>query len=337
LSNINDVKVIIDVQRPTPRLGFGKPLILGASATGSAYKTYRDIAGVAADFANSTEEYKAAAAIFGQGDNSPAELAIITRKTGAPEETLDEILPKLFLLDWYFLIYTATTAADIIKIAAAVEADNSRQFFARTSSKTDLAAILVGDYERTTVAYHNATEVAKYPEAKWIGRCGAAPVGSVTWKFKTLTDLLPLDVDATELAAIHDLGANTYVTKAGINQTSEGKTVNGEYIDNVHAQDYVKFSIEYGVQRLFGEQDKVPYDDTGIAQVESVVRTVLQRAWQQGIIATVDGIGSYGTKFLTRAETDAADREQREYNGGSFWFDLAGAIHKTTIRGVVRF
>jgi hypothetical protein len=337
LPNINDVQVIIDVQQPTPRLGFGKPLILGDSVDGSAYKTYSDLAGVAADFANTTEIYKAAAALFGQGDDSPAEIAVVTRKTGAPAVTLDDILPTLFLLDWYFLVYTGTAVADIIKIAAAVEADNSREFFTRTSSKTDLATIFAGGYDRTTVFYHNVTETAKYPEAAWIGRAGSAPVGSLTWKFKTLNGIAPLAVDRTELASIHALGANAYVAKAGINQTSEGKTVSGGYIDNMHAQDYVKFSIEFGVQVLFGTQEKVPYDDTGIAQVESVVRTVLQRAWGQGIIATVDGVGQYGTTFLTRAQTDAADRQNREYNGGTFWFDLAGAIHKTTIRGVVRF
>lgn len=335
MANINDVQVIIDVQQPTPRLGFGKPLILGTSANGTVYKSYADLAGVAADFANTTEEYKAAAAIFGQGDDSPAEIAIITRKTADPAETLDDIIPKLFLEDWYFLIFTGTDSADVIKIADAVEADNSRQFFFRSSNKTTLAAVLVGKYKRTTGFYH--TDVANYPEAAWIGKAGAAPVGSVTWKFKTLTGIVPLALNATELSDIHALGANTYVMKAGINQTSEGKTVSGEYIDNVHAQDYVKFSIENGVQTLLSTQDKVPYDDTGIAQIESVVRTVLQRAWQQGIIATVDSVGQYGTSFLTRAETDAADRASREYNGGTFWFDLAGAIHKTTIRGVVRF
>lgn len=133
------------------------------------------------------------------------------------------------------------------------------------------------------------------------------------------------------------LGANTYVTKAGIDQTSEGKTVSGGYIDLVHAQDYIRASIELGVQTLLSTQGKVPYDDTGIAQIESVVRTVLQSAWQQGIIATVDSIGQYDTVFATRAETDATDRASREYNGGTFWLDLAGAIHKATIRGVVRF
>lgn len=170
MSNINDVQVIIDVQQPTPRLGFGKPLILGTSTAGSSYKSYAELSGVLADYANTTEEYKAAAAIFGQGDDSPAEIAILTRKTAEPAETLDDMLPSLFLLDWYFLVYTGTAVADLIKIADAIEADDSRQFFARTSSKTDLAAFLVGKYTRTTVAYNEAAEVAKYPEAAWIGR-----------------------------------------------------------------------------------------------------------------------------------------------------------------------
>jgi len=331
----SDVTVIIDIQRPTPKLGFGKPLILGASTAGHAYKTYSDLAGVAVDYISSTEEYKAATALFGQGDDSPREIAIVARKTSETAETIEDVLEAIFLKDWYFLVSVTTDADDIMTIAEAVEQDNSRQYFFRTSSKTDLATILAEGYTRTTGIYH--TDTTKYPEAAWVGRTGSADVGSVTWKFKNLTGIQPLDIDATELAAIHALGANTYVTKAGDNVTSEGKTMSGEYIDIIHAKDYVKYSIEYAVQKLLNGADKISYDDTGIAQLEAAVKTVLQRAFNQGIIAKdEDGLGLYGTQFKTRAETDPADRADRDYTGGTFWFDLAGAIHQTTFRGEIR-
>ena len=331
----SDVTVIIDVQRPTPKLGFGKPLILGSSAAGSAYKNYSDLAGVLVDFANTTEEYKAAAALFGQGDNSPAQIAIITRKTSEPAVELDDFLPTLFLKDWYYLIATTAEVDDVILIADAVEADGTREFFTRSSSKTDLAEILVGDYERTTVFYH--TTISNYPETAWVGRCGAADVGSLTWKAKTLTGITPLDISATELDEIHELGANTYLSKAGQSVTSEGKTVSGEYIDIVQSKDYVKASIELAVQSLINNTGKIPYDDTGIAMIEATVRTVLQRCFNTGMIAAdADGLGLYGTTFKTRAEVDPADRAERTYNDGEFFFELAGAIHTTTIRGAIR-
>jgi hypothetical protein len=331
----NDVVVTIDIQKPTPRIGFGKPLILGASLAGQAYKTYSDLLAVKVDFGSDTEEYKAAAALFGQGDDSPAEIAIIARQTGATPETLEDVLATIFTKDWYFLISTSTLLDDITTIAEAVEQDGSRQYFFRTSSLADLTLIYAEGYTRATGFYH--TDVSKYPEAAWIGKAGSADVGSVTWKFKTLAGISPLDIDQTELSAIRGLNANTYVTKASDNVTSEGKTMSGEYIDVLHAEDYVTFSIEFGVQKLFNGSDKIRYDDTGIAQVESVVRTVLQRAFLQGIIAAdADGLPLYGTSFKPRAEVDAADRAARKYNDGTFWFELAGAIHETTIRGVIR-
>ncbi|WP_284641188.1 DUF3383 family protein [Paenibacillus silviterrae] len=334
---MNDVTVTIDIQRPTPKIGFGKPLILGSSAAGNAYKTYKTLSAVLVDYASATEEYKAASALFGQGDNSPTEIAIIARRTGSTPETLEEVLETLFLKDWYYLISTSTDLNDITTIAEAVEQDNSRQYFFRTSSKTDLATIFAEGYTRTNGFYHIAAEVAKYPEAAWIGRAGSAPPGSLTWKFKTLSGIQPLDIDSTELESIHALGANTYVTKAGDNVTSEGKTMSGEYIDIIQSKDYLVSSIEFAVQKLLNSKDKIPYDNGGISQIEATTKTVLQRADNNGMIAKdTDGISLFGTSFKARSEVDPADRAVREYNDGTFWFELAGAIHKTRIRGTIK-
>ncbi|NQX68485.1 DUF3383 family protein [Paenibacillus alba] len=331
----NDVTVIIDIQKPTPRLGFGKPLILGASTAGKPYKNYADIDAVKSDYAASTEEYKAALAIFSQGDNAPAEIAIYSRKTGATPEVLSDALAALMLLDWYFLISTSAASADVLVIGDAVELNGTRQFFSRSDSKTDLAIYKAKKWTRTTVGYHPT--ITNYPEAAWIGETGSAPVGSVTWKFKTLTGISPVNLNATELNEIHGLAANTYVTKAGDDVTSEGKVVSGEYIDIIHAKDYVISTIQFAVQKLLNKSPKISYDYNGIAQLESVVKTELQRAFNQGIIAAdADGIGLYSTNFKSRSDVDAADRAARTYNDGSFIFELAGAIHQTTIRGTIK-
>lgn len=330
-----DVKVIIDIERPTPKLGFGKPLILGESLAGAPYKTYADLAGVKVDYPETTEVYKAAFALLNQGDDSPAEIAVICRRTDKKEQKLSEVLAEAFTKDWYFLIATRRDLETVGEIAAAVEQDNSRQFFTRSDNLGDVGVLRGKGYSRTTIIHHK--DVSNYPEAAWVGRTGSAAVGTVTWKFKTLTGITPLPISNTELATVHDAGANAYVTKAGDNVTSEGKTLSGEYIDIIHAKDYVKFNIEHGVQKLLNSAPKVRYDDTGIAQIESVVRTALQRAYNQGIIAAdSDGQPLFGTIFKARAQVDPADRATRKYNGGEFWFELAGAIHETTIRGQIR-
>ncbi|QOS97552.1 DUF3383 family protein [Brevibacterium sp. JNUCC-42] len=333
--SLKDVTVIIDIQRPTGRIGFGKPLILGSKSGGFDYKEYLDVESVKNDFAETTEEYKAAKAIFNQ-DKRPETIAITCRNSSKDAETFKDRLESVLGKDWYFLISTTTVKEDVMELADVIETDKYRIFFARTSSKIDAAEWKEKKFTRTAVLYHE--DPSTYPESAWVGRTGSAPVGSVTWKFKTLKGIKPLDVKPTELKEIHDLHANTYVTKAGDDITSEGKVLSGEYIDIMHAKDYVQFSIEYAVQKLLNSTDKVSYTDGGIAQIESVVRTILQRAHNQGIIATdKDGIGIYGTDFKQRAEVDPADRAERVYNQGSFFFELAGAIHATKIHGVMKF
>lgn len=338
--SISDVTVGISVEKPSPILGgFGKPLILGSSAAGKDFKNYADLDAVMADYSKTTEEYKAAAVLFSQ-KNPPAELAIISRKTGASPVTLEDMLPKLFLKDWHFLMTTSTVVTDIITIADAVEADKSRQFIARTSSKEDLAAIKAKGYSRTAVMYH--ATVSNYPDAALLGAVGSLPVGSVTWKGWTLFGIAPMDIDATELNEIHSLGAITYVTKAGTNVTSEGKAVSGDFIDLIHSQDFVVDSIQFAVQDLFNQAQtantKIPYDNRGIAQIESAVRTVLQRAYLNGMIAADgDGVPIYNTTFPPRQEVDPANIAARSYPDGRFDFVLAGAIHTAVIRGVIKF
>ncbi|HBZ80916.1 MAG TPA: hypothetical protein DEP07_11085 [Brevibacillus sp.] len=328
----SDVTVTIDIQRPTPKLGFGKTLIIGSSAAGMDYKTYYDLESVQVDFAPSTEVYKAALALLNQGDNSPSEIAVMLYKTEG--ETLADFLPKIFEKDWYFLVSTSSQKANILTIADAVEQNNSRQFFASTSSLEDLAAIKAKKYTRTTMFYHTTTD--NYPEAAWLGVCASYDVGSITWKFKTLKGIDVLDISTTELMAIHALGANTYVKKAGDDVTSEGKTVSGEYIDIIHARDYLVFSIQYAIQKLLNRSPKIRYDNTGIAQLESEVRTILKRADLNGMIAhDADGQALFSTDFKGRGEVDPADREKREYNDGTFRFELAGAIHAAAIKGTI--
>ncbi|GED69392.1 hypothetical protein BRE01_30940 [Brevibacillus reuszeri] len=328
----SDVTVTIDIQRPTPKLGFGKPLIIGTSADGMDYKTYYDLPAVMKDFAENTEIYKAAFSLLNQEDNSPSEIAVMMRKT--EDETWTQFMTKSFAKDWYFLVSTSGLVTDITAIADVIEQNNSRQYFFSTSSKEDLATIKAKKYTRTTGFYHTTTD--NYPEAAWLGVAASADVGSITWKFKTLKGITPLDIDTTELNEIHNLGANTYVTKAGDDVTSEGKTVSGEYIDIIHARDYLVFSIQYAIQKLLNRSPKVRFDNTGIAQLEGETRTILKRADLNGMIAhDADGQALFSTSFKGRDEVDPADREKREYNHGKFRFELAGAIHAAAIKGTI--
>ncbi|ANS73704.1 hypothetical protein AWM70_03215 [Paenibacillus yonginensis] len=334
MSQIKDVNVIIDIKRPTPLIGFGKPLILGTSAAGLDYTSFASLTEVSAVYPAGTEEYKAASAVFAQV-NRPEELAIMQRKT---DEPWTDFMAKVLEKDFYFLISTSTAEEDVLAIAQAVEEHDSRQFFTRSSDLEAVKAVQAKKFLNTTVFYH--TDVDSYPEAALIGEAGSKAVGSITWKGQPLQGIEPLDITADELRAIHQAGAITFVIKAGDAVTSEGMTSGGEYIDIVHAKHYVVYSIEFEVQKLFNTayDHKIAYDNTGIAQIEGTVRGVLQRCLTQGIIAKDDsGKGLYSTSFPGREALTAAQRQTRKYDSGSFEFELAGAVHEATITGLVTY
>ncbi|NGP58392.1 DUF3383 domain-containing protein [Paenibacillus thiaminolyticus] len=330
---IQDVQVTIDLQKPTGRLSFGMPLILGKKAGGSAYKEYGDLKAVQADFAESTAEYKMAAALFGQGDRSPARIAIAACDE---QEDAAERLRSVMDTGWYYLLSPDNSEATVTALAQELEKEDYRLFVTRVSDKTKLQALKAAGFNRTVAFYH--TDASAYPDAALVGSVGSADVGSVTWKFKTCTGIAPLKLTAGELMEIHDSGAIAYVNKQGEARTSEGKTLSGEYIDVIMARDYVRARMEMQIQHLLNQSSKIPYTDAGIAQIESTVINVLLESFRMGIIAADDsGEPLFGTSFLLRNQVDPGDRANREYRGGSFWFEIAGAVHQVKVNGVIRF
>ncbi|MCE5168971.1 DUF3383 domain-containing protein [Paenibacillus profundus] len=330
---LQDVQVTIDLQKPTGRLSFAMPLILGKKEGGSAYKEYGDLETVKADFAEATPEYKMAQTLFGQGDRSPARIAITAHDE---QEAAVDRLRAVLDMGWYYLLSADNGPETVEALAAELEKEDYRLFVTRVADKTKLQALKAKGYTRTAAFYH--TDADAYPDAALVGAVGSADVGSVTWKFKACTGIAPLKLTASELMEIHDGGAFTYVNKQGEARTSEGKTVSGEYIDVIMSRDYVRARMEAQIQQLLNQSDKVPYTNAGIAQIESTVVNVLQEAFRMGIIAADDsGEPLFGTSFLLRNEVDPSDRANRDYRGGSFWFEIAGAVHQVRIKGVIRF
>ncbi|WP_306433971.1 DUF3383 family protein, partial [Paenibacillus dendritiformis] len=337
MSALKDVTVTIDLVQPIGRIGFGTPLIYGAKAKGHEFKYYYELEEVLKDFQPNSPEYLAAKAIFAQGDKRPDKIAIACRDTANEEEQyFADHLAKLLDKDWYFLFCTSNAREEVLKIADVIEMDGSKMFFTRTDNIEDAKAIQAAAKERTVVFYHN--DVNAYPEAGWIGAVAAAPVGSVTWKFKEIKGLTPLEISATELQDIHDAGAVTYVRKAGRGGASEGKTSTGVYIDIIHAKDYVKFNMEYQLQQLLNNTPKIPFTDAGIALIEGQCTSVLKDAFNNGIIAADEnGLPLYSVHFKKREEIPADIRATREYNEGAFEFELAGAVHSVKIKGSIKF
>ena len=191
---------------------------------------------------------------------------------------------------------------------------------------------------KRTIAFMAGTgDDTKYAVGALIGKLGNETVGAITWKFKTLNGVKAIDFTKAQIDKLHKNGIFTYVNKAGIDQTSDGITIGGEFIDALHGDDWVKASIENNVQNLLTTSGKVTFDSSGIAQIDGVVTSVLQDATTNGIVLidAESGQGQYTVTAQSRADTPAEDIAQRHYNGLSFSYTRAGAIHSVTVHGTV--
>lgn len=327
-----DVQVVIKLEKVIKRLGFGIPLLLeGKASEAVPYTECSDIDEVKALYSEETATYKAAQLIFKQ-EEPPSKIAVcsVTDKVAI---ALEGLMNK----GWRQLLVMSEATVDestIKEIADYLETKNDKMYFANVDNVSALSSISPKDYDHTVVFCYRGDVVC--PAAALVGATAGKAVGSFTYKNQILLGLDPMDISDTELAAIHEAGAITFVQKAGDNVTSEGKTLGGEYIDVIDTKDWLVQQIEYKVQKTFNNMDKVSYDNNGINMLDAVVVTVLKEGFENGMIAVDDeGLPTYYTDFAKRSETDPADRVERKYIGGTFGFDLAGAIHEANFTGYI--
>lgn len=344
--NTRDVKVNISDIKPIGSAGFGMPLIaIGNQEVDIPYVERLDIDEVAAKgFNKESAVYKAAQALLLQ-DNKPEKIAV-----QASAKTISELLKDIKAKDWRQLIALGVTNEEAIAIAKDIETTSDKMYF--TSVTVENAETLSDEEFETavkaickpfeglnrTVLFYYDNDDAATPEAALVGATAGRVPGSFTYKFKTLKGLTPVKLSESKIKILEKANILTYVEAAGDYITSEGKTIGGEYIDVIDGKDWVLQNIAYKVQKLKNTTPKIGYTNIGITQIENATIGVLSEAFGMGIIAPKkenNDIGAYSTSFKTRNEMPAEKRAEREYDGGTFTFELAGAIHKTTINGTV--
>ena len=327
-TQVKDIIVNLTTATAAGSIGLGNPLVItGKAETAVAYTECNSLADVlAAGFAAETEVYKACAMIFAQ-KNKPNKIAVCaaTEKVGEwlaanPDKDYRQVVPVLGAED--------STVAELVTAVSALE---NKMLFATVKTKDEMPAT---QSERVVMVVYNGATA--YPNAAVVGASAGLAAGSFTYKNLILTSVEPEELGAAKVEEIHDAGGMCIIKKAGDIVTSEGMTTDGEYIDIVDSKDYIISNIVYQGQRLLNDNLKITYDNVGITQLEAVVTDVLADAYRNGIIASnEDGTPAYATAFAPRSETTASDRAARTYNGGSFTFDLAGAIHNATINGTL--
>jgi hypothetical protein len=187
-------------------------------------------------------------------------------------------------------------------------------------------------YARTAIIY-SQVRLLNWSGAAWAGNRLPADPGSATWAFKTLAGV-QVDGNLTggQTAVIESKGGNVYRRIAGVNITTFGIMASGEFIDITRFIDWLDQRIK---ERIFGvliNAPKVPYTDTGVDLMRNEVLAQLN----QGI--AVGGLAADPKPVVTAprvADIDTADKANRILPDVFFQANLAGAIHKLVISGVL--
>lgn len=340
--------VNINITRQTTSVAvaaFNVPLILSTFATSKTTtaftraRSYGSVKDMTDDgWASTDAVYKIANAIFSQ---NPSVSRVVVGRADSGDATIAASLTAIQNEDnsWYGLVADQAMVADFDDIAAWVESAKKLAIFWITDADaydatktTDLASVLkAAAYDRSAVIWHaTPASGADYPDAAWMGEGFPYDPGTSTWAYKTLKGVTPDNIAGKE-TPLQNKNCNYYSEVGGVNITQEGKVASGEWIDIIIGTDWLEARLREEVFSAFVNNRKVPYDDTGIAMIEGLVKGVLQRAAKAGILQE-DSIVVTVPKY---ADIPQADKIARKLPDVKFTALYQGAIHRTTINGTI--
>lgn len=333
MTEIKDVEVKIDVLHPNPVIGLGVPLIMAVGTT-TSYKEYKSLETLVVDFPKETKVYKAAKTEFDQL-NKAVYVAVATYVGTTPKtgESLIEVFEKYFGKTWHFALFVDATPVEILPASKFVEEKEFKFVVLQSAVKGDFTPF---SKMARTLKYYHTTE-GEFLNAAVIGDVANLPVGQSTWKFrKNLIGITPNDdLTGAEVDELHELGVNTYLTKIGTPQTTEGLAAPGEFVDFYHGQDFVKSDAETRLQTLLVDNDKIPANDEGVSMIGSTLTSTLETAGQQGVIEKGESGYLYTLETDKFSEGTEEDNLKRVYAGVRFTYTPQGAIHKIRVNGSV--
>ena len=341
--------VEVNITRQTTSVAvaaFNVPLILSQFATNKTTtaftraRVYGSVAEMASDgWTSSDAVYKIANAIFSQ---NPSVNKIVVGRKDSNDATVDAALNAIANEnnDWYGIVVDQSLVSSFADVASWVETAKKFAILWITdvnaydpSKSTDLASVLkLANRNRSAVFWH-ATPAggADYPDAAWMGEGFPYEPGTSTWAYKTLNGVTPDTLLASQETALKNKNCNYYMTVGGVSITQEGKVASGEYIDIIIGTDWIEARLREAVYSALVNNRKIPYDDTGIAMIEGLVKGVLNEAASKGILQA-DSIAVTVPKY---ADIPQADKLARKLPDVKFSALYQGAIHSVTINGTI--
>lgn len=316
-------------------------LIIGDSKKASSdesfrVKSYGGLLEVVADYANDTDEYKAASLYFGQAIK-PTKLLIGQALNNDPFVAAYTKITQINN-DFYGVMITSKDSVSILAIAAAVEADtklfgtssNDANILISTNTTNIIYKLKNLNRSRSFALYNGGADVS-YPEGAMFGLMLSKDAGSATWAYKTLGGVTSDKLTKANRDVITGFNGNYYVPLGEVDITLTGITSKGEYIDIIQGMDWLTANMQTKIANALISSNKIPFTNAGIGIIESMVRNSLNEAAERDIIDSSSIIVTVPDVRNVSAE----DRGNRLLNNVNYQARLAGAIHKITIQGTV--
>ena len=262
----------------------------------------------------------------------------LTQVNTAPTETWVEALEAVEAEnnDWYALTAETHVNADILALAAAIEArrkiygTSTQDATVPTTSTVDIASQLFDlNYDRTFLVYLPTADT-QFPECVWIGSQLPEVPGSNDWDLKQGSGITVSNLTETQKVNLRNKNTNFFTRKAGVEIFQDGDMVSGSPIDEVIFIDWVVASLEESVFFRMVNSKKIPFTRTGATIIESDIRTVLSQGVSNGGIADDTPYTVQAPDVLAIPEVQRAQRIMGDF---IIRFRLAGSVRKVIIRG----
>ena len=371
LSRVANVAVTLSARAAQGR-NFGSMLLLGDSTVipiSERIRLYSSADDIGDDFGVDSQEYAAAVIWFSQ-QPQPTQIyvgrwakTLASGEDGAAETLLQAVNALMDYNSWYGLHLAVPEAdypadADIISVAAAVEASTVSRTFGITTDEatildaattTDLASKLkAAKYSRTFIQYSTSSSYAAlsaFARAFTVDFTGSNT--TITLKFKQQPGITYETLGTSQANNLETKNCNVYVYYE--NDTAileQGVMSNGDFFDERHGLDWLQNAVQTAdFNTLYTSTTKIPQTDAGTTTRIANIELVLDKAVTNGLFApgkwTGGPMGQLSTGdtltkgYYTWAENVddqlQVDREARKGGPIQVAGKLAGAVHYGTV------
>lgn len=334
-------------------------------AAGASHKVTRTVAGSSSLSAEATALALLLAALPGvaSATGSGADITVALTAAGAvvfydslvnldyldetPDASIDSDITQIALVDdaFYGVTIAINSKANLDKVDAWAESASPKRLFAaqtadsvetQTGNSVIGAAMKSAAYTHTLPMYHSKPR--QYMACAWLGLMLPKDAGSATFALKQLTGIDKDPLSTTQKNALDTCGLNYYVTAGSRGVTrKDGTVASGEKADIILGTDWLSNEIQVETFDLIAQADKIDFDDGGIAQVESVIRGVLDLGVRRNFLEAGNGddIPAPDVQPLKVSDVDPADRADRLLSGVRWSARLRGAIHAVNYTGTL--